>query len=80
MHHHLSTSTDPKAPKTEMGPHQNMQNQDTHLILSSDPKPRLKWTPELHRRFADAVSQLGGADSYDHFIVCLMSGYTYTYT
>ncbi|XP_058193446.1 myb family transcription factor PHL8 [Rhododendron vialii] len=45
-----------------MGHHQNMQNQDTHLVLSSDPKPRLKWTPELHRRFTDAVSQLGGAD------------------
>ncbi|KAF7123545.1 hypothetical protein RHSIM_Rhsim12G0064200 [Rhododendron simsii] len=55
-----------------MGHHQNKQNQDTHLVLSSDPKPRLKWTPELHRRFADAISQLGGADSYDHFTVCLI--------
>ncbi|GFZ00160.1 homeodomain-like superfamily protein [Actinidia rufa] len=45
--------------------HQIMQNQDTNLVLSSDAKPRLKWTPELHRRFVDAVTQLGGPDSYD---------------
>ncbi|XP_057826748.2 protein PHR1-LIKE 2 isoform X2 [Cryptomeria japonica] len=32
------------------------------LVLSTDPKPRLKWTPELHERFVDAVSQLGGPD------------------
>ncbi|XP_026665294.2 myb-related protein 2-like isoform X3 [Phoenix dactylifera] len=32
------------------------------LILSTDAKPRLKWTPELHQRFIEAVNQLGGAD------------------
>lgn len=25
-------------------------------------KQRLRWTPELHERFVDAVTQLGGAD------------------
>jgi len=30
------------------------------LVLS---KPRLKWTQQLHQRFVDAVTQLGGADS-----------------
>jgi len=29
----------------------------------TDPKPRLRWTAELHERFVDAVNQLGGADS-----------------
>ncbi|XP_077212881.1 myb family transcription factor PHL8-like isoform X2 [Tasmannia lanceolata] len=32
------------------------------LVLSAEAKPRLKWTPELHQRFVDAVSQLGGAE------------------
>ncbi|KAF5768727.1 putative transcription factor MYB-HB-like family [Helianthus annuus] len=33
------------------------------LVLSSDAKPRLKWAPDLHERFIEAVNQLGGADS-----------------
>ncbi|XP_062211111.1 myb-related protein 2-like [Phragmites australis] len=32
------------------------------LVLSTDAKPRLKWTPELHERFAESVNQLGGPD------------------
>ncbi|CAI9780222.1 unnamed protein product [Fraxinus pennsylvanica] len=35
---------------------------DSGLVLSTDAKPRLKWTPDLHRRFMEAVNQLGGAD------------------
>lgn len=36
---------------------------DLSIVASTDPKPRLRWTPELHDRFVDAVAQLGGADS-----------------
>ncbi|KAK6914277.1 MYB-CC type transcription factor, LHEQLE-containing domain [Dillenia turbinata] len=32
------------------------------LVLTTDPKPRLRWTAELHERFVDAVTQLGGPD------------------
>lgn len=32
------------------------------MVLSTDPKPRLRWTADLHDRFVDAVRQLGGAD------------------
>lgn len=36
---------------------------DSGLVLSTDAKPRLKWTSDLHARFIEAVNQLGGADS-----------------
>ncbi|XP_034923635.1 myb family transcription factor IPN2 isoform X2 [Populus alba] len=36
--------------------------QDSGLVLTTDPKPRLRWTVELHERFVDAVAQLGGPD------------------
>ncbi|KAG2305768.1 hypothetical protein Bca52824_025516 [Brassica carinata] len=32
------------------------------LVLTTDPKPRLRWTAELHERFVDAVTHLGGPD------------------
>ncbi|CAI0436809.1 unnamed protein product [Linum tenue] len=35
---------------------------DACLVLTTDPKPRLRWTAELHDRFIDAVTQLGGPD------------------
>ncbi|XP_009801782.1 protein PHR1-LIKE 3 [Nicotiana tabacum] len=35
---------------------------DACLVLTTDPKPRLRWTTELHERFVDAVTQLGGPD------------------
>ena len=36
---------------------------DSGLVLSTDAKPRLKWTPDLHERFIEAVNELGGVDS-----------------
>ncbi|XP_064938077.1 myb-related protein 2-like isoform X2 [Musa acuminata AAA Group] len=35
---------------------------ESGLVLSTEAKPRLKWNPELHARFIEAVNQLGGAD------------------
>jgi len=33
------------------------------LVLSTDAKPRLKWTCDLHHKFIEAVNQLGGPNS-----------------
>ncbi|KAK4484965.1 hypothetical protein RD792_007571 [Penstemon davidsonii] len=33
---------------------------DPCIVLTSDPRPRLRWTADLHDRFVDAVTQLGG--------------------
>uniref|UniRef100_A0A1J3FG83 Myb family transcription factor APL n=2 Tax=Noccaea caerulescens TaxID=107243 RepID=A0A1J3FG83_NOCCA len=38
----------------------NNQKAKMSLVLSTDAKPRLKWTCELHHRFIEAVNQLGG--------------------
>lgn len=33
------------------------------VVMTRDPKPRLRWTADLHDRFVDAVTKLGGPDS-----------------
>ena len=40
-----------------------VQGDSGGLVLTTDPKPRLRWTAELHDRFVDAVAQFGGPDS-----------------
>ncbi|XP_042378420.1 protein PHR1-LIKE 2-like isoform X1 [Zingiber officinale] len=36
--------------------------QGPSLALTAEPKPRLRWTSELHDRFVDAVAHLGGPE------------------
>lgn len=43
--------------------HNHNKGGDPCLVLTADPKPRLRWTQDLHERFVDAVTQLGGASS-----------------
>uniref|UniRef100_A0A6N2M7E4 HTH myb-type domain-containing protein n=2 Tax=Salix viminalis TaxID=40686 RepID=A0A6N2M7E4_SALVM len=51
-----------KKPSTMNSHDRPMCVQDSGLVLTTDPKPRLRWTVELHERFVDAVTQLGGPD------------------
>lgn len=44
----------------QVGPTNTSPGGDPRLVLTSDPKPRLRWTADLHERFVDAVTQLGG--------------------
>ncbi|KAL9266547.1 Myb family transcription factor IPN2-like protein [Drosera capensis] len=41
---------------------QASEGDSSGLVLTTDPKPRLRWTGVLHERFVDAVTQLGGPD------------------
>ncbi|XP_008781221.3 myb-related protein 2-like isoform X2 [Phoenix dactylifera] len=67
-HHHLEGHSNLLASRTTFPPKKHLFLQggsvpgESGLVLSTDAKPRLKWTPELHERFVEAVHQLGGAD------------------
>ncbi|KAF9611381.1 hypothetical protein IFM89_032050 [Coptis chinensis] len=52
-----------KLPKTVISEAGHASSFGAGLVLSTDAKPRLKWTPELHEGFIKAVKHLGGADS-----------------
>ncbi|ESW04431.1 hypothetical protein PHAVU_011G094300 [Phaseolus vulgaris] len=57
-----SSSRMPIPSERHMFLHTGNGSGDSGLVLSTDAKPRLKWTPDLHARFIEAVQQLGGAD------------------
>ncbi|XP_059296927.1 myb-related protein 2-like isoform X3 [Lycium ferocissimum] len=65
-HHHqdksMHHSTRMSIPERHLFLQGGNGNGDSGLVLSTDAKPRLKWTPDLHERFIEAVNQLGGAD------------------
>ncbi|KAL7092229.1 hypothetical protein ACP275_12G152900 [Erythranthe tilingii] len=68
MYHRQGKNIHPSS-KMSIQPHERQLflqgangNGDSGLMLSTDAKPRLKWTADLHERFIEAVNQLGGAE------------------
>lgn len=49
--------------RTTFGGGGNYPYENGMVMMTRDPKPRLRWTADLHDRFVDAVTKLGGPDS-----------------
>ena len=75
-HHHQQQQTEVSLCDTN----NNLHGEELSVMVSSDPKPRLRWTPELHDRFVNAVAHLGGPESMlsSSISVCL-SIYIHTF-
>lgn len=66
----LSANTTTYTPDRQLFLKRGIDGGEAALVLSTDVKPRLKWNAELHKRFIEAVNELGGADSeYKNFNV-----------
>ncbi|KAB5573807.1 hypothetical protein DKX38_001001 [Salix brachista] len=48
--------------RTVFGGGGNYPYENGVVMMTRDPKPRLRWTSDLHDRFVDAVTKLGGPD------------------
>ncbi|KAG6530423.1 hypothetical protein ZIOFF_012655 [Zingiber officinale] len=61
-HNNLLSPKSTFSPERQLFLQRGSASKDSGLVLSTDAKPRLKWNAELHKRFTEAVNQLGGPD------------------
>ena len=85
MYHHYQNKKNLISSRAAFFPEKHLflrrQNVQSASGLVLPTKPRLKWTPELHERFIEAVTQLGGADSkYRHTCKKIKHDYKYHYS